>query len=386
MVGSSENSRKKPRRWVLRSPGGNPKIKFTDSDQKGQGPEDNNETGGAPSAEDERLVSASSVAATDSAAGFHPSAGPRISSSPLSRLRSKVTGPASRIITKGLRRRSPDQRGGGGTTHERQQQRLSTEEEASGKSPHTPTNHDVNLVDDRETSGVKDALVAQEEDSKTRKFTTNYFHDTSGSGRCDRDDDQDVDAAAAAKHQTRRNQFSGRESLSVPSAVKAGKQLPRIAFIGVFLHGVEVALASFVPFGSADARIALVKSVRLCRWKTDSSLSVTQTELTLVAAGKEMKIQAQGELRAGIVKKNIQMWAGCQKCTTSSKGVCSTAQPCCSVCRNIEPTSLDGPLSFLSLVQYTSYVFDAVPVVGHLSTTWPLLHCTRIGVGRTRRC
>lgn len=48
-------------------------------------------------------------------------------------------------------------------------------------------------------------------------------------------------------------------------AVKAGQQSPRIAFIGVFLSGVAVALASFVPFGAADARTALVKAVRRCR-------------------------------------------------------------------------------------------------------------------------
>ncbi len=45
------------------------------------------------------------------------------------------------------------------------------------------------------------------------------------------------------------------------SAVKAGKVPPRITFIGVFLNGVSVALASFAPFGGVDARIALVKAV-----------------------------------------------------------------------------------------------------------------------------
>lgn len=39
-----------------------------------------------------------------------------------------------------------------------------------------------------------------------------------------------------------------------------GQQLPRISFVGVFLNGVAVALATFTPVGGADAR-QLVKAV-----------------------------------------------------------------------------------------------------------------------------
>lgn len=47
------------------------------------------------------------------------------------------------------------------------------------------------------------------------------------------------------------------------SADKAGTQPPRIAFVGVFLNGVAVALATFAPFGGVDSRKALVKTVRM---------------------------------------------------------------------------------------------------------------------------
>lgn len=307
MAGSSENNRKKPRRWVLRSPGRKSKMKFTDSDQQEKGPKDNSETGDGPSAKYERLESASSVASTGSTAGFFPPAGPSSSSrSPLSRLRTKVIVPSPRMMAKILRRGSPDQRAGG-TTKKGQEQRSSAEG-AFGSSSDTTSHHFKLDIPSggQETKAVEDAL-AREEISTTRKCSTPLSRDTCDSGRCDQDKVLDVGAhpAGDVKGQTSRghNKLSKGGGYAVSAtSIKTGQQLPQITFIGVFLNGVAVALASFVPSGGADARIALVKSVRMFHWETDDPPCATETEFTQHREGKTLRSSNHNFFRQGRCK------------------------------------------------------------------------------------
>lgn len=147
----------------------------------------------------------------------------------------------------------------GGRTN-KGQQRSPTEAGELHSNPDTAS-EDVNLVIRSDERAVEGALKTQEGGDSYNMFESN---------RCDQDRLLDVTSrppapAAAATHQTSRghNNLSARGGVPVFSAVKAGKQPPQIAFIGVFLNGVAVVLASYVPFGGADARIALVKSVRM---------------------------------------------------------------------------------------------------------------------------
>lgn len=69
-------------------------------------------------------------------------------------------------------------------------------------------------------------------------------------------------SASGAQHEEYRDHSKLDVGEHALSAVKAGRQAPRITFIGVFLNGVAVGLATFVPFGGETERIAVVKEVR----------------------------------------------------------------------------------------------------------------------------
>ncbi|CAN0417666.1 unnamed protein product [Ectocarpus sp. 12 AP-2014] len=243
------------RRWVLRSPRreGEAQEALVGNEvlDKGAAPRDK-----------PPLVATSDTAAPGSR-----------SSSLLSRLRSKL--PASTGIlhvkrsTKG-RRRSP--REGAGSTSATSTPHLSPGFRSENGTTAAEAAAEKAIVTEREKVGEeatsclsvlpRGPLTAGDTRESLGRSSTRSHKDRAGHHFGDKTQGG-AHSASGAQHE----EYRGHSKLDVGehalSAVKAGRQAPRIAFIGVFLNGVAVGLATFVPFGGDTERIALVKEVLL---------------------------------------------------------------------------------------------------------------------------
>lgn len=311
----------KGRRWVLRSPGRTPTTKAGDKaktpanrapspphgpsgppgqqeqqppaqqqeasplneSSQGWSSKKNSQKAGAPRA-DECLADAGEV----SAGKFDSPAGAlrKRSSSPLSRIRNKMPVPSASLM-KRFRRKSPNVDGSCKTTQAHDARRSPKGRTTTNCSIDT-TGQDVELArfsGDGGEKAAEDALTSSIENDGRLKVLlsepctaesdeTQSSHSDSSAQQYHASNDADrrgndklleegmqpefvIEREASLAHTTR-----GVGEDAIP-AVKAGTQPPRIAFIGVFLNGVAVALASYAPFGGVDARISLIKSVRM---------------------------------------------------------------------------------------------------------------------------
>lgn len=251
------------RRWVLRSPRREAEA------QEGLVGNEVLDKGAAPR-DRPPLLATTDSAATDSR-----------SSSLLSRLRSKL--PAStgilhvkrshryRSTTKG-RGRSPKGGAGGSSGNSTPHHSLGFRSEngttAAAAAAEKAT---VTEIDKEGEEGTTYLSVLPSEPCTTGdtreslgRSSTRSRHNRAEGNRCGDNKKQDGGAHSASGVQ--HEEYRGHSKLDVGehslSAVKAGRQVPRITFVGVFLNGVAVGLATFVPFGRDIERIALVKEVR----------------------------------------------------------------------------------------------------------------------------
>ena len=314
----SKKSTSKARRWVLRSPGRTPTTKARDqakapanrtltwpphgpsgssgqqeeqppAQQQGTSPlngssHDSHQKTGAPRA-DECL--AAEDASETSARRFGPPAGTLQirSRSPLSRIRSKMPVPSAGLM-KRFRRKSPNVDGGSRETTEAHDERRSLKGRTTASCSIDITNQETELA--RHSGGggettAGDALTSPVEDDGSVGGLLREPHtaapDETQSSHSHRRQQRHASPVAGCRgngmllkegvHQepvieregSRAHTTLGVREDAIP-AIKTGQQPPRVAFIGVFLNGVAVALASYAPFGGVDARIALIKSVR----------------------------------------------------------------------------------------------------------------------------
>lgn len=249
---------------------------------------DSQKTTGAPRA-DKCLDTTTSDAGEASARPSDPLAGKAQGPSPfrLSRLRNKMLVPSAGLL-KRFRRRSPNEVRGSYTIVEAREQR-SPKGRATASCSIDTTAQDVELAyhsgggggstpNDTWTSPVAEdgclgeELVGEPCTASTAKAQSTQSHSSAQQHHATSDTGcrSINDLLAEGQHSEtaiEREASRAHPSLGVGedaiSAIKTGKQPPRIAFIGVFLNGVAVALASFAPFGEVDARKALVKAVRM---------------------------------------------------------------------------------------------------------------------------
>lgn len=246
---------------------------------------DSQKTRGAPRA-DEYLATTDAGGAT--AGRLEPPTGAlqSRSRSPLFRIRNKMPVPSAGLM-KRLRGRSPNNAGGSSKTTEAHEPRSPKGKTTASCSIDT-TSQDAELA--RHSGGggksaAKGALTLPVEDdgrvgvllsepctaatdetqsSLSHPSAQQYKYHTTYDAGC-RGNDQLLEGGVRPATPIEREASRDHPSLGVGehvSSVKAGTQPPRVAFIGVFLNGVAVALASYAPFGGVDARIALVRSVR----------------------------------------------------------------------------------------------------------------------------